>query len=420
MAEDRANYDDLETRSPEAREHALLGALPNQIALAVEKSAYFSNLLTGVDPQSIESRLALSQLPVTRKSDLIDGQKSNPPFGGLNAVTVADVPLIFQSPGPIYEPGGDTPDFWRFARSFWAAGLRPGDIVHNTFSYHLTPAGKMMESAARAIGCPVFAGGIGNTELQLAAIGHILPAAYVGTPSFLKILLDKGEETGTDTSSITKAGVGGEALPASLRNEFKDRGVSVLQSYGTADLGLIAYESEALEGMILDEEIIVEIVRPGSGDPVADGEVGEVIVTLLNPLYPLIRFATGDMSAVMAGASPCGRTNTRIKGWMGRADQTTKVKGMFIHPGQINDVAARHPEISKVRLVVSQENAQDVMTLTCEVDGNSEVNGQPKDLDSAISESLQSVCKVRGKVAIVEPGSLPNDGKVIDDTRTYE
>lgn len=414
MASDRAYYDDLETRTPDVREEALMAALPTQITAAAENSDYFGELLRGTEPKSIDSRGALAQLPVTRKADLIERQKSSPPFGGLNAAPIADIPFFFQSPGPIYEPGGETPDFWRFARSFWAAGIRPGDIVHNTFSYHLTPAGKMMESGARAIGCPVFAGGVGNTEQQLAAIAHIRPAAYVGTPSFLKILLDKGEETGTDTSSIRNAGVGGEALPPSLRNELKDRGVAALQSYGTADLGLIAYESEALEGMILDENIIVEIVRPGSGDTVPDGEVGEVVVTLLNPLYPLIRFATGDLSAVLAGESPCGRTNTRIKGWMGRADQTTKVKGMFVHPSQVNDVVSRHPEISKARLVISQENAQDVMTLQCEIDGPSE------GLDGSISETLQSVCKVRGTVTIVEPGSLPNDGKVIDDVRTYE
>ena len=290
----------------------------------------------------------------------------------------------------------------------------PGDIVHNTFSYHLTPAGKMMESAARAIGCPVFPGGVGNTELQLAAIAHIRPTAYVGTPSFLKILLDRAQDDGIDVTSVKRAGVGGEALPPSLRQELNERGVFVLQSYGTADLGLIAYESEAMEGMILDEQIIVEIVRPGSGDPVPDGEVGEVVVTLLNPVYPLVRFATGDLSSVMAGPSPCGRTNTRIKGWMGRADQTTKVKGMFVHPSQVNQVLARHPEVIKARLVVSQKNAQDVMTLQCEVEAPAETQV------TAIAETLQSVCKVRGKVEIAAPGSLANDGKVIDDVRTYE
>ncbi|MCE2491138.1 MAG: AMP-binding protein [Alphaproteobacteria bacterium] len=414
MSETSGYFDDLETRDPEAREADLMNQLPDQLAAAKDTAPYFAELFAGVETADVTSRDALVTLPVTRKSDLIERQAEDPPLGGLGGVALGDLAYLFQSPGPIYEPGGDAPDFWRFARAFWAGGFRPGDIVHNTFSYHLTPAGKMMESAVRAIGCPVFPGGVGNTELQLAAISHIRPTAYAGTPSFLKILLDRAEESGLDVSSINKAGVGGEALPPGLRRELNERGVFVLQSYGTADLGLIAYESEAMEGMILDERIIVEIVRPGSGDLVAEGEVGEVVVTLLNPIYPLVRFATGDLSAVMTGMSPCGRTNTRIKGWMGRADQTTKVKGMFVHPSQINQIVARHPEVIKARLVVSQENAQDVMTLNCEAAGGDE------GLASAIAGTLQSVCKVRGRVDIVEPGSLANDGKVIDDVRTYE
>ena len=414
MSETSGYFDDLETRDPGAREADLMKQLPDQLAAAKDTAPYFAELFAGVETADVTSREALATLPVTRKSDLIERQAEDPPLGGLGGVALGDFAYLFQSPGPIYEPGGDAPDFWRFARAFWAGGFRLGDIVHNTFSYHLTPAGKMMESAARAIGCPVFPGGVGNTEQQLAAISHVRPMAYVGTPSFLKILLDRAEEGGLDASSITKAGVGGEALPPGLRRELNERGVFVLQSYGTADLGLIAYESEAMEGMILDERIIVEVVRPGSGDLVEEGEVGEVVVTLLNPIYPLVRFATGDLSAVMTGMSPCGRTNTRIKGWMGRADQTTKVKGMFVHPSQINQIVARHPGVIKARLVVSQENAQDVMTLNCEVEDDDE------GLVSAIVETLQSVCKVRGRVEVVEPGSLANDGKVIDDVRTYE
>ncbi len=414
MSETSGYYDDLETRDAEAREADLMKRLPVQLAATKDSAPYFAELFAGVEPEEVASRGALAALPVTRKSDLVERQAEDPPLGGLCGVAPGDLAYLFQSPGPIYEPGGDTPDFWRFARAFWACGVRPGDIVHNTFSYHLTPAGKMMESAARAIGCPVFPGGVGNTEAQLAAISHIRPTAYAGTPSFLKILLDRAEESGVDASSIARAGVGGEALPPGLRRELNERGVFVLQSYGTADLGLVAYESEAMEGMILDERIVVEIVRPGSGDPVADGEVGEVVVTLLDPVYPLVRFATGDLSAVMAGTSPCGRTNTRIAGWMGRADQTTKVKGMFVHPSQVNQVAARHPEVVKARLVVGREDAQDIMTLNCEVAGGGE------GLGPAIAETLRSVCNVRGRVALVEPGSLPNDGKVIEDARAYE
>ena len=414
MSETSGYFDDLETRDAEAREADLTGRLPGLLAAAKASAPYFAELLADVEPADVTNRGLLAALPVTRKSDLVERQAAHPPLGGLGGVAPGELAYLFQSPGPIYEPGGDAPDFWRFARAFWAGGFRPGDVVHNTFSYHLTPAGKMMESAARAIGCPVFPGGVGNTELQLAAISHIRPTAYVGTPSFLKILLDRAEESGTDASSIVKAGVGGEALPPGLRRELDARGVFVLQSYGTADLGLIAYESEAMEGMILDERIVVEIVRPGSGAPVAEGEVGEVVVTLLNPVYPLIRFATGDLSATMAGASPCGRTNTRIKGWMGRADQTTKVRGMFVHPSQIAQVVARHPEVVKARLVVGREDGRDAATLHCEAESGAE------GLAPAIAETLRSVCKVRGRVEIVAPGSLADDGKAIDDVRAYE
>ncbi len=405
-------FDDLETRDPEARERDLMTALAAQIAHAKSNSSYFGTTLADVDAVAINNRQALAALPVTRKSDLVEHQTALPPFGGMNGVPVGEAAYVYQSPGPIYEPGGHG-DFWRMGRSFWSAGIRPGDIVHNTFSYHLTPAGRMMEGGAHALGCPVFPGGVGNTEQQVAAIAHLQPAAYAGTPSFLKILLEKSTEAGVK-HAYRSAAVGGEALPPSVRKDINDHGVNVLQSYGTADLGLIAYESNAKEGMILDEHVIVEILRPSSGDPVADGEVGEVVVTVLAPTYPLIRFATGDLSAIMAGQSPCGRTNQRIKGWMGRADQTTKVKGMFVHPAQVNQTAARHSEIKKARLVVDGTGGRDVMTLKCEVDG-------PADgLAAAIAESIQAVCKLKGEVELVAVGSLPNDGKVIDDVRTYE
>jgi phenylacetate-CoA ligase len=405
-------YDDLETRDPEARERDLMAALSDQIDHAKASASYFGEALAEVDAAATNSREALAALPVTRKSDLVEHQAKSPPFGGMNGVPVGEAAYIYQSPGPIYEPGGHG-DFWRMGRSFWAAGMRPGDIVHNTFSYHLTPAGRMMEGGAHALGCPVFPGGIGNTEQQIAAIAHLQPAAYAGTPSFLKILLEKSAEAGIK-HAYRSAAVGGEALPPSLRSEINDHGVNVLQGYGTADLGLIAYESNAKEGMIIDENVIVEIVRPGSGDPVAAGEVGEVVVTVLAPTYPLIRFATGDLSAILAGQSPCGRTNQRIKGWMGRADQTTKVKGMFVHPAQVNQTVARHPEISKGRLVVDSTDGRDVMTLKCEVTAAGD------DLAAAIAESIQSVCKLKGEVEFVDVGNLPNDGKVIDDIRTYE
>ncbi len=413
MADGDAYFDALETRDPERRERELFARLPGHVAHAKANAPYFAEILADVDPEAVIDRAALAALPVTRKSDLIARQRETPPFGGLAGAPLEGIAHIYQSPGPIYEPDGDTGDYWRFARAFWAAGVRRGDIVHNSFSYHLTPAGMMMESAARAIGCPVIPGGVGNTEMQLAAIAHARASAYAGTPSFLKVLLDKAAETGVDISSLTKASVGGEALPPSLRRDIEGRGVSVLQSYATADLGLIAYESPAMEGMIADEGVIVEIVRPGSGAPVPEGEVGEVVVTALSPVYPLVRFATGDLSAVLQGVSPCGRTNMRVKGWMGRADQTTKVKGMFVHPGQVDQVLARHPEIVKIRLVVDRKGGKDVMTLRCEV-------AEPGEgLAAAIAETLRSVCTVRGQVALVEPGSLANDGKVIDDVRSY-
>ncbi len=414
MVQEGDFYDDLETRAPEQREEEQFAALSAQVAHARSNAPAYAEIFRDVEPEAVTGREALAGLPVTRKTDLMARQQAEPPFGGLTAVSPAQVRRIFQSPGPIYEPQGEGEDFGRFARALYAAGFRAGEVVHNTFAYHLTPAGHMMDSGARAIGCTVVPGGVGNTELQLQAIATVRPSCYIGTPSFLKILLDKGRESGIDTSSIRKAAVGGEALPPSLRKGLNELGVGVLQGYGTADLGSISYESPAMEGMVVDEGVIVELVRPGSGDPVPEGEVGEVLVTTFNETYPLIRFGTGELSAVMAGTSPCGRTNMRLKGWLGRADQTTKVKGMFVRPEQVNEVVARHPSIAKGRLVVDREGALDVMTLHCETREEGEA------LVADIAATIQAVCKVRGQVKLVEPGSLPNDGKVIDDVRSYE
>jgi phenylacetate-CoA ligase len=413
VSQDRDYYNELEVRTQSARQQAEARALALQVAHAKANAPYYRELLSGIDPAAITSRAALAQLPVTRKSDLKDIQARHRPLGGLNGWDIGRCVRIYQSPGPVYEPDGDLVDYWRFARSLWAAGVRPGMIVHNSFSYHLTPAGMIIESGARAIGCPVIPGGVGNTELQLQAIADLRPQAYCGTPSFLRILLEKARESGSDIASLKLAVVGAEALPPSLRKQINDLGVFVLQNYGTADLGLIAYESRAMEGMIVDDGVMVEIVRPGTGEPVADGEVGEVVVTTFNPVYPLIRFATGDLSAVLAGPSPCGRTNMRIKGWMGRADQTTKVKGMFVHPGQVAQVAARHSEILKARLEVESRDNIDDMTLHCEISAGTEA------LAAEIAATLQSVCKVRGRVVFARPGELPNDGKVIADLRSY-
>jgi phenylacetate-CoA ligase len=408
-------YDTLETRDPQEREKAQMAALPAQIAHARANSPFFAEQLKDVDPAGVTSRAALAKLPVLRKSTLGALQKAKPPMGGLLGVPMSQIRHIFMSPGPIFEVDTDEKDFFRGARGMYAAGFRSSDIVHNTYSYHLTPAGMMMESSIRAIGCAVIPAGVGNTELQLDAIELIRPTAYVGTPSFLRILLEKASELGRDVSSIKKAVVGAEAFPPALRKEFNERGIFALQGYGTADLGSIAYESEAIEGMILDEGVIVEIVRPGTGDPVPEGEVGEVVVTTFNKAYPLVRFGTGDLSAVLSGISPCGRTNTRIKGWMGRADQRTKVKGMFVDPEQVIAVQKRHPELAKVRLVVDWVDKQDVMTLHAEIAG-----GGSADLAKAVEASIQNLCKVRGGVAFVAPASLPNDGKVIADVRKYD
>ncbi len=410
MATDNPYYDALETRVPEQREAALLHALPGQIAHA-KNAPGFARILKDVDPGAVTSRAALAALPVTRKSALIEMQKEKPPFAGLTVAKPGDLARVFMSPGPIFDPEGRRPDWWRFARSLYAAGFRKGDLVLNCFSYHLTPAGSMLETGAHALRCAVIPGGIGNTESQVRAIQGLKPRCFTGTPSFLKIVLDKAAELGADVSSLARAQVSAEALPAALRNEFNSRGVRTLQCYASADLGLIAYESEAQEGMILDEALIVEIVRPGTGDPVAEGEVGEVVVTTFNPDYPLVRFATGDLSAVLPGPSPCGRTNRRIKGWMGRADQTTKVKGMFVHPEQVAEIMRRHPQVKKARLIVDRVNDNDVMTLKCE-----SVQGGDA-LAQAIGETVHALTKMHGKIEIVKPGALPNDGKVIEDVR---
>jgi phenylacetate-CoA ligase len=411
-------FDELETRDPAERERRLFQLLPEQIANAQKNAPGFTKILDGIDSIAVSDRAALAKLPVTRKSELVDRQKEQhkdrDPFGGLTAVPTGQLARIFASPGPIYDPEALRADYWRLGRALHAAGFRRGDVIHNTFSYHFTPAGSMLESGAHAIGCAVVPAGTGNTELQVRAIADVRPKGYVGTPSFLKIILDKAKEMNVELPSLKLAVVSGEALPPALRAEFKERGVDVLQCYATADLGLVGYESRAGEGLIVDEWLIVEIVRPGTGDPVAAGEVGEVVVTTLNPDYPVIRFATGDLSALLPGQSACGRTNMRLKGWMGRADQTTKVRGMFVHPHQIAEILKRHPAVRKGRLVVDRDHDNDTMTLRCEV------AGEQRGLDAAIAESIQAVTKMRGAVEFVAQGSLPNDGKVIDDVRKYQ
>jgi phenylacetate-CoA ligase len=415
-------YDALESRSPATREAALMAALPAQLR-AAQATIAFGEVLAGIDAAAITSRAALATLPVTRKTQLHELQRASvatDPFGGFSALGWRALPRarkaqrVFQSPGPIYEPESAARDYWRLARALFAAGLREGDLVHNCFSYHLTPGGLMMESGALALGCTVFPGGVGNTELQLQAMAELRPDAYIGTPSFLKILVEKAAETGTDITSLKKALVGGEAFPPSLRDWLTERGIAGYQCYATADLGLVAYETSAREGLVLDEGVIVEIVRPGSGDPVADGEVGEVVVTTLNPDYPLVRFGTGDLSAVLPGPCPTGRTNTRIRGWLGRADQTAKVRGMFVHASQVAEVVKRHPEIARARLVIEGEMAEDRMTLFAEIS-----SAEPEGLTERVAQSLREITKLRAGVAWKRPGELPNDGKVIEDARSY-
>ncbi len=411
-------YDALEARAPALREAALMRALPALIAQAKERCPAYRSLFAAIRPEEVTDRRALAELPLTRKSELIALQRRDPPFGGFAAAPLSQLRRVFVSPGPIYEPEGRRADYGRFARALFAAGFRAGDLVHNTFSYHLTPAGAMVESAAEALGCPVVPAGPGQTELQLRAIADLRPVGYVGTPSFLKILLDRAASDGTDISSLKKALVSAEALPAALRREFSGRGVGVLQCYGTADIGVIAFESagpdgEAEAGMVLDEEIILELVRPGTGEPVGAGEVGEVVVTTLTPEYPLIRFATGDLSRMLPDRGigrADGRTNHRIEGWLGRADQATKVRGMFVHPEQVADVLRRHGAVGRARLVVERPGNTDEMTLLVE-------SGERADDLAAIAETVQALTRLRGRVVAVAPGSLPADGKVIEDRR---
>ena len=400
----------LETRDPEQRERELMVRLPAQIARA-RTAPYFAESLKHVDAAAVTSRAALARLPVLRKHQLIELQQAARPFGGLVATARARLARIYASPGPIYEPEGRGADYWRTARALFAAGFRGGDLIHNSFSYHMTPGAWILEAGAQALGCAVFPGGVGQTEQQAQAMADLQPDGYVGTPSFLRILLEKADELGLAIPSLRKALVSGEAFLPPVREALRARGIEGYQAYATADLGVIAYESPAREGLVVDEDVIVEIVRPGSGDPVADGEVGEVVVTTFNPDYPLLRFGTGDLSAVLPGASPCGRSNMRIKGWLGRADQTTKVKGMFVHPEQVDAVVKRHPEIRRARLVVTNPDSSDAMALLCEGNGDAT-------LAARIAESLRELTRLRGEVAFVS--ALPNDGKVISDARKYD
>ncbi len=406
--------DALETRSPDERKSALATRLPQQIAHAKTNTAYFAETLRDIDAASITSVAALAALPVVRKSDLIELQKQRRPFGGLAAGGWGQLGRVFSSPGPIYEPEGRSADYWRTARALYAAGFRSGDLVHNSFSYHMTPGAWILEAGAQALGCTVFPAGVGQTEQQVAAMADLQPNGYVGTPSFLRILLEKADELGIKLPSLTKALVSGEAFLPPVRDALLARGVVGYQAYATAELGVIAYETEARQGLMVDEGVIVEIVRPGTGDPVAEGEVGEVVVTTFNSDYPLIRFGTGDLSAFLPGVSPCGRTNMRIKGWMGRADQTTKIKGMFVHLEQVAAVVKRHPEIAKARLVVTNPDSTDLMTLNCEV------AAPGGELGKSIAETVRDITKLRAEVALVAVGSLPNDGKVISDDRKYD
>lgn len=401
------HFDALECRAPAERERLLLSRLPEQLAHAKGRSAYYGEVLAAVDTAGVTSRAALAALPLTRKSDLHALQQARPPFGGLEATAPSRLARIFMSPGPIYDPEGRRPDYWRTARALFAAGFRPGDVVLNSYSYHLTPAGSMFETGLHRLDCAVIPGGVGQTEMQARVIADLRPAGYVGTPSFLKMLLERCDEMKLDASSMKRALVSGEAFMPPVREFLAQRGVEAYQAYGTGDLGLIAYETPAREGLVVNEEMIVEIVRPGTGEPVPDGEVGEVVVTTFSPDYPLVRFATGDLSAVLPGPSPCGRTNARIRGWLGRADQTTKVKGLFVHPHQVAEVLRRHA-LPRGRLLVENTEGEDHMTLL--------VEGFTGDA-AVVEATLRDVTKVRGRVAAAV--MLPNDGLVIEDKRRY-
>lgn len=419
----KTHMDALETRDPAARESALLAALPGQIAHAQKNAPAFAEILKDINATDITSRNALAKLPVIRKYELLEKQKASRAagssvFGGFSAVSYGQqMPRVFSSPGPLYEPEGSRPDYWRMARAIAAAGFQSGELIHNCFSYHFTPAGSMMETGAHALGCTVFPGGIGQTEQQVQAMAELQPAGYIGTPSFLKIILEKAVEMGVALPSVKKALVSGEAFPPSLRDWMTERGVNAYQCYATADVGLIAYETSARQGLVIDEGVIVEIVRPGTGDPVPEGEVGELVITSLNPDYPLIRFGTGDLSAILSGHCPTGRTNQRIKGWMGRADQTTKVRGMFVHPGQVAEVVKRFPSALRARLIVQGEMANDSMALHVETTA---AHGAEAELKAQIAEAIRDVTKLRSEVHLVAPGTLANDGKVIEDARSYQ
>jgi len=419
----KTHMDALETRDPAAREAALLAVLPGQIAHAQKNAPAFAEILKDIHAADITSRAALAKLPVIRKYELLEKQKASRAaggnvFGGFSAVSYGSkMPRVFSSPGPLYEPEGSRADYWRMARAIAAAGFQSGELIHNCFSYHFTPAGSMMETGAHALGCTVFPGGIGQTEQQVQTMAELQPAGYIGTPSFLKIILEKAAEMGVALPSVKKALVSGEAFPPSLRDWMTERGVNAFQCYATADVGLIAYETSARQGLVIDEGVIVEIVRPGTGDPVPEGEVGELVITSLNPDYPLIRFGTGDLSAILSGHCPTGRTNQRIKGWMGRADQTTKVRGMFVHPGQVAEVVKRFPSALRARLVVQGEMANDSMALHVETTA---AHGAEAELKAQIADAIRDVTKLRSDVHLVAPGTLANDGKVIEDARSYQ
>jgi phenylacetate-CoA ligase len=404
-------YDKLESRDPAERERDLMAGLPGLVASALRAPGWAKHL-SGIDAKSVSTREALANLPILRKSDLPTLLKENPPFGGLLPEPISNYARLSASPGPVFQPETDAADPWRIARGLFAAGLRKGVIVLNTFAYHLTPGGFMLDLGARALGCPVIAAGPGNTEQQIAIIEQLKPVAYTGTPDFLKILHDAWSAAGKGALPMTKAVVSGAAFPPSLQAEVESWGIDAYQTYAVGDLGLVAYETPAREGMVLCEDVLLEIVKPGTGDPIADGEVGEVVLTSFDLRRPWLRLAVGDLSAVLAGRSPCGRTNVRIKGWMGRADQTTKVKGMFVRPEQIAEIARRHPELARLRLVVTRDGETDAMTLKAEAKAAS-------GLAEKLAETVQAITKLKGKVELVQPGALPNDGKVIADERSY-
>ncbi|MGB3706175.1 MAG: AMP-binding protein [Castellaniella sp.] len=422
----QAYYDARETLPADERERRLFERLPAALERAGARAPAIARQLQGIDPAALGSREALARVPVLRKSELLQTQHAARiawadgtaeaqrlrVFGGFSAVGWGAARRVYASPGPIYEPEGPRPDYWGFARALHAAGVRAGMLVHNGFSYHFTPAGSMMETAAHALGCTVFPGGVGQTEQQVRAMADLAPHAYTGTPSFLRIILEKADEMGVALPSLQRALFSGEAYPPSLQAWFKGRGIQGFQAYGSADLGMVAFETPAREGLVVNEDLILEIVRPGTGQPVPEGEVGELVVTTLNADYPLLRFGTGDLSALMPGASPCGRTNRRIRGWLGRADQTTKVRGMFVHPEQIAAVLERHAGIGRARLVVSGETGHDVMTLRVEADAALDTE--------AVAATVREQTKLRAVVEVVAPGSLPNDGKVIEDARRYD